>query len=75
MAMEKARSATCRHRVSLAALISAAALVASCTTPIGKAPNLRGTYWENAIVTNPDDKGAQVVRWGPPQDYNPGSDR
>jgi hypothetical protein len=32
-----------------------------------------GTYWEHALVTNPAGGGPQVVRWGPPQNYNPGA--
>jgi hypothetical protein len=40
--------------------------LAACDAPVGVAPNLRGTYWEPALVTNPNGGGAQVVRWGPP---------
>jgi len=54
----------------IALLLAAGPLLAACDTPVGVAPNLRGTYWQNAIVTNPNGDGPQVVRWGPPQNYN-----
>jgi hypothetical protein len=54
----------------LAALAVLSAL-AACDTPVGIAPNLQGTYWQNAIVAHPNGDGPQVVRWGPPQNYNP----
>ncbi|HUB16043.1 MAG TPA: hypothetical protein VMB34_29120 [Acetobacteraceae bacterium] len=60
-----------RHVRRVAILLAAGALLAACDTPIGKAPNLQGGYWENALVTNPNGGGPQVVRWGPPQNYNP----
>lgn len=43
-----------------------AALLASCNTPVGVSPALNGSYLENALVTNPNGGGPQVVRWGPP---------
>lgn len=46
-------------------------LLAACDTPVGVAPNLQGSYWQNAVVTNPSGGGPQVVRWGPPQNWNP----
>ena len=46
-------------------------MLASCDTPVGQAPNLQGGYWQNAEVTHPNNDGPQVVRWGPPQNYNP----
>lgn len=46
-------------------------MLTSCETPIGRAPDLQGTYWQNALVTNPNGGGPQVVRWGPPQNDNP----
>jgi hypothetical protein len=52
-------------------LTAAGAMLASCDTPVGRAPDLQGTYWQNALVTNPNGDGPQVVRWGPPQNYNP----
>lgn len=52
-------------------LTAAGGMLASCDTPVGRAPDLQGTYWENALVTNPNGNGPQVVRWGPPQNYNP----
>jgi hypothetical protein len=42
------------------------ASLAACSTPVGVAPNLRGTYWEHSLVTNPNGGGPQVVIWGPP---------
>jgi hypothetical protein len=56
---------------SIIALAVIAALAACSTAPVGIAPNLKGSYWENARVTNPNGGGPQVVRWGPPQNYNP----
>lgn len=58
-----------------ALLTAAAGSLASCDTPVGVAPALRGTYWEHALVTNPDGGGPQVVRWGPPQNYVPRADQ
>jgi hypothetical protein len=58
----------------LAVLVAAAGLLVSCDTPVGVSPGLQGTYWEHAQVTNPNGGGPQVVRWGPPQNYNPGAD-
>jgi hypothetical protein len=52
-------------------LIAAGGTLASCDTRVGASPALQGTYWQNALVTNPDGGGPQVVRWGPPQNYNP----
>jgi len=42
-------------------------MLASCGTPVGRAPDLRGTYRATSLVTNPDGDGPQVVRWGPPE--------
>jgi hypothetical protein len=53
-------------------LLATAAWLAACsTTPVGVAPNLRGTYWGHAIVTNPNGGGPQVIRWGPPDPWFP----
>ena len=50
--------------------LAAGVSLAACTTaPIGQAPNLRGTYWEHALVTNPNGGGPQVVIWGPPDPF------
>jgi hypothetical protein len=58
----------------MATLVIAGALVTSCDTPVGVSPALQGTYWGKAQVTNPNGGGPQVVRWGPPQNYNPSQD-
>ena len=50
----------------LACLLAAGAWLAGCSTPVGVAPDLRGTYWGHALVTNPNGGGPQVVIWGPP---------
>jgi len=51
----------------IACLLAAGVSLGACmTAPIGQAPNLRGTYWEHALVTNPNGGGPQVVIWGPP---------
>jgi hypothetical protein len=53
-------------------LLATATWLAACTAaPVGVAPNLRGTYWEHALVTNPYGGGPQVVIWGPPDPYVP----
>lgn len=54
-------------------LTAAGGMLASCDAPVGMSPALQGTYWEHALVTNPNGGGPQVVRWGPPQNYNPSS--
>ena len=46
--------------------LAAVSSLVACNAPIGVAPNLQGTYWEHALVTNPNGGGPQVVRWGPP---------
>ncbi len=50
----------------LAVLLAACAWLTACNAPVGVAPNLRGTYWQNALVTNPNGGGPQIVVWGPP---------
>ncbi len=55
----------------LAFLLAVGALLVACNTPVGVAPNLRGTYWEHALVTNPHGGGPQVVVWGPPDPFFP----
>jgi len=47
---------------------------AACNAPVDVAPNFRGTYWEHALVTNPNGGGPQVVIWGPPNPYALGRD-
>ena len=58
----------------LAFLLAAMAGLASCNPPVGVAPDLRGTYWRNSLVTNPNGGGPQVVRWGPPDNTQPQHD-
>lgn len=53
------------------ALMLPGVLPACSSAPIGVAPGLKGTYYEHALVTNPNGGGPQVVRWGPPSNYNP----
>jgi hypothetical protein len=61
-----------RHLLrGMVAVLAAATLLAACDTPTGMAPNLRGTYWQNALVTNPNGGGPQIVRWGPPDPFVP----
>jgi hypothetical protein len=71
IAMKKVCSRGGRWLAWLAVLTFAGGMVASCDTPVGRAPDLQGSYWQNAVVTNPNGDGPQVVRWGPPQNYNP----
>jgi hypothetical protein len=49
-------------------------LLAACSTPVGVAANLRGTYWQHALVTNPNGGGPQIVIWGPPDPFVPDPD-
>jgi len=60
-----------RRLTGFAILTLAGGMLASCDTPVGRAPDLQGSYWQNAVVTNPNGNGPQVVRWGPPQNFNP----
>jgi hypothetical protein len=69
--MRKRWPLRCRWVPWFALLTAAGGTLAACDAPIGRAPNLQGTYWQNALVTNPKGGGPQVVRWGPPQNYNP----
>jgi len=71
--MKKLHASLRRSLLSFAMLTAVGGLLAACDTPIGRAPNLRGDYEQNALVTNPNGGGPQVVRWGPPQNYNPSS--
>jgi hypothetical protein len=50
----------------LVVLLAATGALSACNTPTGIAPSLRGTYWDHALVTNPNGGGPQVVIWGPP---------
>ena len=59
---------------SLRRLLLPLALMAAlvgCNEKVGVAPNLQGTYWEHALVTNPNGGGPQVVIWGPPDNRLP----
>ncbi len=70
-AMKEVCSHACRWLPWFALLTAAGGMLASCDTPVGVSPALKGTYWQNALVTNPDGGGPQVVRWGPPQPIIP----
>jgi hypothetical protein len=67
--MRKVASDVCRSLLLFALLTVAGAMLASCDTSVGLSPALKGTYWQNALVTNPVGGGPHVVRWGPPQPY------
>lgn len=69
--MHKVVPPCCRRPLFVALLIAAGGVLASCDTPVGVSPSLQGTYRENALVTNPNGGGPQVVRWGAPENYNP----
>ena len=58
---------SCRWLALCALLTAAGGVLASCATPIGRAPDLQGTYRATSLVTNPDSDGPHVVRWGPPE--------
>lgn len=61
-----------RRTLATGFALASIGLVTACTTaPIGIAPNLKGTYDENALVTNPNGGGPQVIIWGPPVNWNP----
>jgi hypothetical protein len=72
--MKKVSSRVCRWLASFALLTAAAGTLASCDTPVGVSPALKGTYRENALVTNPDGGGPQVVRWGAPENFVNGAE-
>ena len=55
-------------------LLMVGPLLAACSTPVGVAANLRGTYWQHALVTNPNGGGPQIVIWGPPDPFVPDPD-
>jgi hypothetical protein len=65
--MMKICSRVCRWLPCMLLLTAAGGMVASCDNQVGVSPALKGTYWQNALVTNPTGGGPQVVRWGPPQ--------
>ena len=71
----KVSSRVCCWLAWFAALTAAGGMLSSCATPVGVSPALQGTYWEHALVTNPDGAGPQVVRWGPPQNDIPRADQ
>jgi hypothetical protein len=50
----------------LASLLAITAWLGACATPVGVAPDMQGTYWDHALVTNPNGGGPQIERWGPP---------
>lgn len=58
----------------LVVLLAVTSLLSACEAPVAVAPNLRGTYWSHALVTNPNGGGPQIVRWGPPDPFFPLSD-
>lgn len=58
----------------LAALLGICVWLGACATPVGIAPDLQGTYYQHALVTNPNGGGPQVEIWGPPTNYNPAHD-
>jgi hypothetical protein len=77
MRKQRANQGTRINRVAfrqLAFLLAAMVGLASCSAPVGVAPNLHGTYWRNALVTHPNGGGPEVVRWGPPDNNQPQHD-
>jgi hypothetical protein len=76
--MHKQHTRQCSHSGMrafwrLALPLAVSAWLAACNTPIGVAPNYRGTYLEHALVTNPNGGGPQIIIWGPPENSNPES--
>jgi hypothetical protein len=45
-----------------ALLIVTGGTLVSCDAPVSVSPALKGTYWQNALVTNPNRGGFHVVR-------------
>jgi hypothetical protein len=70
--MKKVSSRVCRWLARIALLTAAGAALASCDTPVGVSSALQGTYRENALVTNPNGGGPQVVLWGAPENRGGG---
>lgn len=67
--MKKVLSRLWRSLPCFAMLTAAGLILASCDTPVGVSPALKGTYWEHALVTNPYGGGPMVVMWGPPVNF------
>ena len=67
--MMKVRSRLCQWLPWFLLLTAGGGILASCDTPVGVSPALKGTYWEHALVTNPHGGGPMVVMWGPPENY------
>ena len=67
--MQNISAHACRWLARFVLLGAACVVLASCDTPVGVSPALKGTYWEHAIVTNPYGGGPMEVRWGPPDPY------
>jgi len=65
--MKNVLAHACPLLARFALLTAAGVMLASCGTPVGVSPALKGTYQENARVTNPTGGGPQVVRWGEPE--------
>jgi len=65
--MENVSARASRWLARFALLTATGVMQASCDTPVGVSPALKGTYQENARVTNPTGGGPQVVRWGEPE--------
>jgi len=63
--MRKVRSDLCRWLSRFVSLTAAGSILASCDTPVGVSPALKGTYSERARVTNPYGGGPMVVIWAP----------
>ena len=68
---DRQRCSGARALRRLALMVAASAWFAACNTPVGVSPALRGTYWEKALVTNPNGGGPMVVIWGPPDPFVP----
>jgi hypothetical protein len=71
--MKKVSARVCHLLAIFALLVAAGGTLASCDTPVGVSPALKGTYRENALVTNPNGGGPQVVRWGAPETFVDGA--
>jgi len=58
---------SCRR---LAALLAVSAWLAACDAPIGPATSPQGTYMGQALVTNPNGGGPQIIMRAAPETSN-----
>lgn len=73
--IQKQRTDQCRHSGMLgfrrlALLLAVGACLAACNAPVGPETNHQGTYVGQALVTNPNGGGPQVIVHAAPENSN-----